>query len=710
MTCRSALRFLVPIAISALCIPTATIAAGSPDLVPGEVKVTPTSIMPGQTIRVSWTMANKGDGDAKESVTGLRLKAVWAGSLKTGCAGSYITLVREIATDSIEAGRSISAQYDDVPVPADAPSGGYVVVVVADNSKSSTLGQKDVKNDFAQSDEVTLIGQSAISTGRPLMADMELVPEGAFADPRYPLGQKDPKEHVGTDYRAAGGNCVFAVREGEVESNATSTVDPMAAVLTIKHSDGSRAYYGHIESSLGKGSKVARGALLGTVRSHAPGFDSHLHYGEWAQPSDISIKNPETDCENKPWVTKAGNWGWGRVPLGTERWQMLKCGWIDTRDKFAVKGLATSVAQPQAGQDPPTPNSAKNILYPPQKLEETVLFERNGDIWAMDGSGSHQRQITTSGVGYFSASATGMIAYDRFRQFGPPSRLSDLNVYKITIGELSETKLTKDNYSIRPSVSPDGTKIAFQKFEWKGERSYRGRGRGIWIVDTKTGDQRELVGIASLPVTFKQERDKVFRLVGAEGMNEAKWTYDSELTWSADSRSILFKRTYENGGVVTFFVDLTKTDKPQAVPYLHSPCGSDLRGSRILCWEQATYSLITYDFATDRADFLAKDVFVGAAQFSPDGTQIAFEVKTGDHASLSDLYVMSSTGQNTKKITRPSIPQIEDIAWSLDGKRILFERYFPAESRSEIWSVAADGTNLKRLADHARLPHPTSNH
>ena len=225
MARRSSLCFLVSIGTFALCVPTASIAAGSPDLVPSEVKVSTASITSGQTIRVSWTMANKGDGDAKASVTGLRLKAVWGGSLKTSCAGPYITLVREIATDMITAGGWISAQYD-VAVPADAPAGGYVVEVVADNSNPSTLGQKDTGNDYAQSGEVTVSSQSASSTGRPLMADMELVPEGAFADPRYPLPlDEKSREHAGTDYRAAGGSCVFAVREGEVESESNRTLN-----------------------------------------------------------------------------------------------------------------------------------------------------------------------------------------------------------------------------------------------------------------------------------------------------------------------------------------------------------------------------------------------------------------------------------------------------------------------------------------------------
>ncbi|MEQ1741606.1 MAG: SUMF1/EgtB/PvdO family nonheme iron enzyme [Candidatus Nitrotoga sp.] len=332
MAGRSSLRFLVSIWIFALYVPTASIAAGSPDLVPDEVRVSTPSTTLGQTIRVSWTMANKGDGDAKASVTGLRLRPV---------GGGYdITLIREVATLQIDAGRSINVQYN-VAVPADAPAGRYFVLVIADNSNPSALGTTDSSNDYAQSGEVTMNCQSVISTGRPLVAVMEPVPESGFVDPGY--ARTEAREHVGTDYRAAGGSCVFAVREGEVESNSTSNADPMQAVLTIKHGDGSRAYYGHIESSLGAGSKVGRGALLGTVRQPTTKFASHLHYGEWEQPSDDkSIKDPTSDCEKASWATKPSDWGWGRVPLGTTREHILKCGWIDTATKHAWLGSPTT--------------------------------------------------------------------------------------------------------------------------------------------------------------------------------------------------------------------------------------------------------------------------------------------------------------------------------------------------------------------------------
>lgn len=298
-------------------------AAGAPDLVPSEVKVTVQSITPGQAIRVSWTMTNIGDGRAKASATGLRLKPVGAVD-----GASDITLVREVPTPAIDAGRSIEMQ-GDVKSAAATPAGQYTVVVVADNSNPSTLGQKNSKNDYAQSSEVMVNCRGAISLGRPLVAAMKPVAGSGFVDPAY--ATTEAREHLGTDYQAVGGSCVYAMRDGTVEKNETASADPMAAVLIVKHTDGSKAFYGHIESARTVGSEVARGVLLGTVRRPTtayPGFASHLHYGEWAPPTDQSLQD-QKEYDKACLYTEKGTWGWGRAPLGTTSEQILKCGWVD---------------------------------------------------------------------------------------------------------------------------------------------------------------------------------------------------------------------------------------------------------------------------------------------------------------------------------------------------------------------------------------------
>lgn len=339
--------------------------------------------------------------------------------------------------------------------------------------------------------------------------------------------------------------------------------------------------------------------------------------------------------------------------------------------------------------------------------ERAIVFVRDGNLWTMDARGGQQRQITTDGVGHVSASPSGTIAYDRFLPYGPPKQLADLNIYQTAIGETEPRTLTSDNKSRDPVVSPDGTKIAFQKFEWKGERNYLGRGRGVWIVDTATGEQRELVGQALLPDGLKQQRDKLFRFVDRDGMNASNWVYDSNLIWAGDSKGLLFTRNYEKGGAVSYFIDLTSDDAPKVLPYLSAPCGRDLRGTEMLCFDNGSMSLVVHDFHTGQSRTLATSVFVGDAKYSPNGQRVAFVVKSGVHLTQSDLWTVDSSGSNLKKISSTPLHDVDELWWTADGQRLVFERYYSAENRSEVWSVASDGSDLRRLAENAKDPRPT---
>ncbi|QLQ26103.1 MAG: peptidoglycan DD-metalloendopeptidase family protein [Dechloromonas sp.] len=162
---------------------------------------------------------------------------------------------------------------------------------------------------------------------------------------------------------------MYAVRDGKVVENTIAN-DPMRAVVTIEHADGSKAIYGHIESSVGFGNSVTRGTLLGTVRHPTkdfPGFSSHLHLGEWTKPSDKSLqdkKEYDKACVN----TERGPIGWGRAPLGTTREQILKCGWVDLDSRYRTE-VQANPAVPNAARTTPT-------TTPPVAVANMTLSDR----------------------------------------------------------------------------------------------------------------------------------------------------------------------------------------------------------------------------------------------------------------------------------------------------------------------------------------------
>jgi len=84
--------------------------------------------------------------------------------------------------------------------------------------------------------------------------------------------------------------------------------------------------------------------------------------------------------------------------------------------------------------------------------------------------------------------------------------------------------------------------------------------------------------------------------------------------------------------------------------------------------------------------------------WSPDGKQIAF---VSNRDNQDQLYLMNTDGSNPKNIS-PNPNQSDRLPlWSPDGQHILFESYFSAGSKWDIWVMNADGTNPKNLSgDH----------
>lgn len=94
--------------------------------------------------------------------------------------------------------------------------------------------------------------------------------------------------------------------------------------------------------------------------------------------------------------------------------------------------------------------------------------------------------------------------------------------------------------------------------------------------------------------------------------------------------------------------------------------------------------------------------------FSPDGRTIAFQSEPLEALSLytyngmppTTLWLVSADGGEPKQLTRWGAPHGGHGApsWSADGKRITFTSSDIEPSACELWSIAADGTDLKRIS------------
>ena len=89
---------------------------------------------------------------------------------------------------------------------------------------------------------------------------------------------------------------------------------------------------------------------------------------------------------------------------------------------------------------------------------------------------------------------------------------------------------------------------------------------------------------------------------------------------------------------------------------------------------------------------------------SPDGTRITYCSQRD--TLYSQIYVMGSQGTAAKRLTNIATGDACGPVWSHDGKRIAFYAFaLTNPSRNpEIWVMDADGSNLKRVAEHGLHP------
>src|SRR5215213_2915255 len=95
--------------------------------------------------------------------------------------------------------------------------------------------------------------------------------------------------------------------------------------------------------------------------------------------------------------------------------------------------------------------------------------------------------------------------------------------------------------------------------------------------------------------------------------------------------------------------------------------------------------------------------------WSPNGKRLAFEASEGLDDFNIDLYIMNADGSGVKRITKePTLDRMP--SFSPDGMRIAFLRGrwkpFAEENTGGIYTIRADGTDLRQLTDNARDEYP----
>jgi Tol biopolymer transport system component len=211
-----------------------------------------------------------------------------------------------------------------------------------------------------------------------------------------------------------------------------------------------------------------------------------------------------------------------------------------------------------------------------------------------------------------------------------------------------------------PSISPDGTKIA-----------YTDQSNGnIYVIDADGSDRTQLTSSGSdvLPrwspdgsqIVFTSGRDgddEVY-IMNADGSDQTNLTNspssDDQIgTWSPNGDRIAFQSDRDADGDVE------------------------------------VYSINTEGTALKKlTDNTAWD---GVPIYSPDGSQIAF---TSERDGNSELYIMNADGSSLQRVTNNSASD-NLSSWSPDGSKLAFQS--DRDGNSEVYIINTDGTGATNL-------------
>ncbi|HZI17914.1 MAG TPA: protein kinase [Pyrinomonadaceae bacterium] len=277
-----------------------------------------------------------------------------------------------------------------------------------------------------------------------------------------------------------------------------------------------------------------------------------------------------------------------------------------------------------------------------------------------------------------------------------------------------------------PSWSPDGKEIVVGA-EWIGVHTNKNiTPSPLWVIEVTTGAKRLLIeGDAAQPSWspgggrvaywyWSAEGRGDLATVPAAGGRPVRLTSEDSAewnpVWSPDGKFIYFAS--DRGGSMNFWrvaVD-EKTGEalgpPEAVPtpsrYAFNISFS--RDGKTLAYVRyesiANLQAVAFDSSAGRVTgepFWVTRGYTGISnpQLSPDGARY---VARWPHASQEDIALFDRDGSNWRTLTDDKF-QDRRPRWFPDGQRIAFSS--DRGGSSQIWSISADGTGLRRLTSAA---------
>jgi Tol biopolymer transport system component len=309
-----------------------------------------------------------------------------------------------------------------------------------------------------------------------------------------------------------------------------------------------------------------------------------------------------------------------------------------------------------------------------------------------------------AGAAPSQAPKNGAIVFQRFDPVLGKTRLYVVQPDGRGLRALTRPTATEDNDS-QPDWSPDGRRIVFRRFVDVGLPEERAH---LFVVHADGSGLRDLTGTAC----------------------SGSCLGDAEPAWSPDGKRIAFIRTLGPAPparpvVVGLFVMNADGTRVRQLTQRrgtfrtedHAPSWSpDARRIAFMSanttFRPAGASVIYVINADGTRPRLLRSLphdwpGAGAPAWSPGGQRLLYSTycwfgTCGQQAVGAQLYTVGADGKSVRQLTRLAGNSF-GARWSPDGRRIVFVRNSHVGPSGDLWTLAEDGTGLRRLTNAADL-------
>ena len=287
------------------------------------------------------------------------------------------------------------------------------------------------------------------------------------------------------------------------------------------------------------------------------------------------------------------------------------------------------------------------------------------------------------------------------------------------MGATGESVRRVTDFGFNPAWSPDGGRLAFAT-EAVDDPYMRAAVSALWTVDLQSGEPKRLLDIDAVQPSWSPDGKRIafwsnlggqrdISTVAATGGDAVPVTLDAHTdwspTWSPDGRWLYFSS--DRGGSMDLWrvaIDSSSGEiggEPERVTggvrsLGHASFSSDGSSLVLMAYEQfanlSVHELDPADPCTIVSTYELRNQSPTWCQPSPNGERLACTLR----GAREDIVTLAIDGSDVRRLTDHAMKD-RDPSWSRNGDEIYFSS--TRTGAWEIWSVRADGSGLRQVTD-----------